>query len=750
MKKFVRIVASTLFLWVQVFSAHAQNSLNSGDFVGGSWGVGQSMSASAGGSLIITKSVSSSGDKFFRFYGDGSPCGEYQPNSNGDAFISGTLVTTPNGNCGSSNAWKINVPTASSNVVFKTDGNNTGISKSIAFVVQGTVQTFSSHTAPTSSSVYPGATRRLTVTLSGMLNTGQVAYIRYHNGAGFGSATIAALTYSGTGNDYFVDIPASVNSVGSTVIYYFFTSGTTVPSNADADLYTINLLNNSGSNYSYTVSGTWQTANAGSWGTAATWNANAVPPTAQSMGAVTVGHNVTLDQDATVTSITINSGVTLTGSDGSARTLTVASGGTFTNNSSTSGGYNATATGNVTFAGSGTMAGSQSTTFNTAVLNGALTGSFSVASGGTVTMNSTSSVSGTVTTVGSATFNGSAGASSFASLTLNGTLTLTKSSTINGTLTMNSGASVTSNSPTYGASSTLVYATAMTEGLEWPSASGPQNVTLNSSIGTVALSANVHVNGGTLTINSGATLDVSASNYSVTLASGGSFANSGTFTARNGTVAFSGSGTISGTNSFYNVTIAGGVNFGAASTIGSGGSLQINAGGFVNTNAPSYHATSTLIYNTTGTYGRGLEWSATSGAGYPGNVTITNSTTLNIGNNGTSTARQCAGTLTINSGSTFSMNVSAMTAAVTVIGNVLNSGSLTLSGSSGGDLYVAGNFTNNGTFTHNSRAVFFNGITQTIAGSNLNSSGSTNSFAFVRINSGANVTLGAAVTVNKG
>jgi hypothetical protein len=50
-----------------------------------------------------------------------------------------------------------------------------------------------------------------------------------------------------------------------------------------------------------------------------------------------------------------------------------------------------------------------------------------------------------------------------------------------------------------------------------------------------------------------------------------------------------------------------------------------------------------------------------------------------------------------------------MTAPVTVLGYVDNSGTATLSGSVGGDLKIQGNLTDNGTFNANNRAVFFNG-----------------------------------------
>src|SRR5262249_4814975 len=74
----------------------------------------------------------------------------------------------------------------------------------------------------------------------------------------------------------------------------------------------------------------------------------------------------------------------------------------------------------------------------------------------------------------------------------------------------------------------------------------------------------------------------------------------------------------------------------------SNGNSQINSGGFF-TGAPTYGSASTLIYATGGAYGRGAEWSATTGAGYPANVTVTGVTTLDLGNGGTAVARQCAG-----------------------------------------------------------------------------------------------------------
>ena len=191
-----------------------------------------------------------------------------------------------------------------------------------------------------------------------------------------------------------------------------------------------------------------------------------------------------------------------------------------------------------------------------------------------------------------------------------------------------------------------------------------------------------------------------------------------------------------------NVSLFQPMDFGASLTT-INGTLTIGGGGSVNTNAPTYGSASTLVYDCTCVYSRSTEWSATSGPGYPNNVTVNSGTDVNIGGSSPSTARQIAGSLDAKSGGRFLLDFpgSEMTAALTVLSNVLieSGGSLNLSTVSGGDLKVQGNFTNNGTFTPNNRAVFFEGgATQTV-----NASSGSLSMPYVRINkSGGTVQLG--------
>ena len=217
------------------------------------------------------------------------------------------------------------------------------------------------------------------------------------------------------------------------------------------------------------------------------------------------------------------------------------------------------------------------------------------------------------------------------------------------------------------------------------------NPTAAAAIGFSGTSAQTVTKSGTLTFNNNA--NVTVSNPSgVTL---------------NSAVTLPGTTTVNASS-----ILATGAVLTNSGTLAVNGTLQLNANGSVSA-GPTYAVGSLLKYNTGGIYGRGSEWSATSGAGYPANVQLSNSTTLDLGNGGTGTARQMGGNLTIDAGSVFAMDNASndMTAALTALGNLQLDGILSLSDASGGDLYLAGNWTRAGgsTFNPKSRVVIFNG-----------------------------------------
>ena len=174
-------------------------------------------------------------------------------------------------------------------------------------------------------------------------------------------------------------------------------------------------------------------------------------------------------------------------------------------------------------------------------------------------------------------------------------------------------------------------------------AAGNFNVANGGSIniggGTLALGANTVTMGQTgLTTGNAATLNYSSGTINTgTL----NFVSNGYFTGSAATV--------------NNVTInTGTVNLTAVPTIN--GTLLINGGNV--SAAPVYGASSTLAYG--GTYTRYIEWSATAPgtigttAGYPNNVNV-NSGTLTLYNSGQTGGGAMAGTMTISSGTTFTM-----------------------------------------------------------------------------------------------
>jgi Dockerin type I domain len=270
---------------------------------------------------------------------------------------------------------------------------------------------------------------------------------------------------------------------------------------------------------------------------------------------------------------------------------------------------------------------------------------------------------------------------------------------INGTFQINQGGFGTSTSGTwvYGSSSTLVYNN--TSGVYgpidvnhvyWPSTNGPTNVTVQG---------------------------VGGINMSVSRTVAGLFQTAASVTLSSATL------TLNGT-------------------------CQINTGGSF-ANVPIYGSSSLLKYNTGGTYARGNEWSATgvgtigTTAGYPNDVQLSNSTTLNFPN-GSNTNRACNRDLTIDAGSNLYADYSGGSVNLAVGRDISLAGNLSLGGSAGGDLTVKGNWTKTGgTFTPNSRAVFFDAPsgTQTITGVTI--------FDYLNINkTSGTVTLANNVWVN--
>ncbi len=310
--------------------------------------------------------------------------------------------------------------------------------------------------------------------------------------------------------------------------------------------------------------------------------------------------------------------------------------------------------------------------------------------------------------------------------------------TINNDITVNatvasSPATVTvqsSKSISVGASGVLTVSTTLTN-----------NGTVTTTSGASLTTTNTFTNAGTLTMTAGGTVSIGTS---------GTLTSTGTFNHGTGTINFvGGTPTYSGITNFASVTIGGGVNFSGAII---NGTLRINAGGYVNTTAPAYSATATLQYNTGTTYGRSIEWTASSGTigttvGYPQNVQVSNNTTVNMPNGASLPALGVAGNLTVDAGSSLYMDFGtpASTGALTVGGNVVLNGNLSLGNIAGGDLYVGGNWTRTGTFTPNGRAVFFNGSSN----STINSATTFDYLLVAKSSGSATITLGANTTVNQ-
>lgn len=249
----------TLFALLS-FGGFAQNALVGAGFSNG-WGGGSCptgnsnfkyLASNASTTFAVTTTANGTGDQYFRFGVDWSgTTSQLTITSGSDVTVSPNTIYNLNTNCTTSGAMKYNVPSTSYNYVFKTLNAGTNPTGTfIFFEVQGAVRSVSSVTqSPVSASVHANDAVVVTATLDGALSTGQSAFLRYSTD-GFGTSTVVAMTGSGT--SYSATIPAQAAT--TPVTYYVFTSGA-MPSPTNSDLYTINLNNNSGMNYAYTVLG---------------------------------------------------------------------------------------------------------------------------------------------------------------------------------------------------------------------------------------------------------------------------------------------------------------------------------------------------------------------------------------------------------------------------------------------------------------------------------------------------------------
>ena len=241
-----------LFIIYFLFSAYSytQNGLVGDGFGTNDWSTTDSFSSGAGSSRILTTTANTTGDCFFVLNRNYSGDYWYRPSSNSNTSLNFEQVYQSSDMNGSSGGAFYLSANTSNNYVFKTRefGANPNIGL-IVFEIQGDIRTISGVSNHSVQNI--GDDYSVTATLDGALSNGQGVYLRYSNNS-FNSSTIIEMTGSGT--SYSANIPANVNTDGASVSYYVFTSGDGLTiSHDDADFYTINLLNNSGNNYSYSV-----------------------------------------------------------------------------------------------------------------------------------------------------------------------------------------------------------------------------------------------------------------------------------------------------------------------------------------------------------------------------------------------------------------------------------------------------------------------------------------------------------------
>ncbi|MDD3321858.1 MAG: T9SS type A sorting domain-containing protein [Paludibacter sp.] len=306
-------------------------------------------------------------------------------------------------------------------------------------------------------------------------------------------STSSFVTATGSGTSYSAIIPAQTSN--KTVKWYALSSTLSAPI-TDTDYLTLSVMNNTGSNYSYftgesAMTDYFRSITTGNWGDVTSWesssngssnwiSATLVPGSSAASITILSGHNITLNQDATIPGLTINSGGTFTASDTSPHTLTISK--------STSGS-------STTLSNSGTWA--NGTGGSTVIFTGAPSSGDAVhaVSGSIAFQNVTINKTDGINNVGAS---------------------FSENSSLTGTLEIGSGGFISTAPPTsfYGSSAILKFNQGSgasydvnSGGFTWSTSVIPNNITISS--GTVNLNDN-RTTSGDLIIETGATLNINA------------------------------------------------------------------------------------------------------------------------------------------------------------------------------------------------------------------------------------------------
>jgi len=291
------------------------------------------------------------------------------------------------------------------------------------------------------------------------------------------------------------------------------------------DDWNANVYDNNGSaNYSISMKPT--TAADGNWNVGTSWCDGTTP--SSTSASYVIAHNITLDKNVTVGALIINTGKTLTASDGNARTLTISKSGSGSTTTLTNNGNWTNGTGGSTVIFTGTPSSGDA---------------IQATSGSIAFQNVTISKSGGTSNIGA----------SFGT-----------NSSVTGTLEIGTGGYISTAPPTsfYGANAILKFNQGSgstydvnASDFSWSTTVIPNYITISS--GTVNLNAdrtasgNLLIDGGTLILNSNTPNLTIQGNWT---------RSSGVFTANSGTVTLSGAGSsivnVAGSSTMNNLIIS--------------------------------------------------------------------------------------------------------------------------------------------------------------------------------------------------